>query len=208
MASSFLSSRGGATRNIPLAIKTAIGQEDVAVRIESKKVAEGLDGNDSTGDGFLFGNRMLHKNLHGFPRAAAETGKKLSVIQEIPAKDFRNTENEMSMRHLLEDIDAEPLPEFHHTLLMAGRAEMTALAREGKQVFMPAVFAFDAGKTVAQIAAIEIAVDYLFDIWPPEAILPCETVVVFLHKGFKIILYAVVIIRILRLAWLVNGCVH
>jgi len=88
MASSFLSSRGGATRNIPLAIKTAIGQEDVAVRIESKKVAEGLDGNDSTGDGFLFGNRMLHKNLHGFPRAAAETGKKLSVIQEIPAKNI------------------------------------------------------------------------------------------------------------------------
>jgi hypothetical protein len=55
---------------------------------------------------------------------------------------------------------------------MAGRAEMPSFAREGKQVFMAAVFAFDVGKAVAQIAAIEITIDNLFDIRPPEAILP------------------------------------
>jgi hypothetical protein len=37
---------------------------------------------------------------------------------------------------------------------------------------MAAVFAFNTGKSVAQIAAIEITVDHLFDIRPPEAILP------------------------------------
>ena len=36
------------------------------------------------------------------------------------------------MGYLLEDIHAEPLPEFHHALLMAGRAEVTALTREGQ----------------------------------------------------------------------------
>ena len=55
---------------------------------------------------------------------------------------------------------------------------------------------------------IEITVDHLFDIWPSEALLPWETVIVFLHKGFKIILHAVIIIRILRVAWLVKGCGH
>ena len=54
---------------------------------------------------------------------------------------------------------------------------------------MAAVFAFDTGKAVAQIAAIQITIDHLFDIGPPEAVLPGETVVVFLHKGFKIILF-------------------
>lgn len=68
---------------------------------------------------------------------------------------------------------------------------------------MAAVFAFDTGKAVAQIAAIQITIDHLFDIGPPEAVLPGETVVVFLHKGFKIILDAMVIIRILRAAGLV-----
>ncbi|OQC44775.1 MAG: hypothetical protein BWX59_01693 [Bacteroidetes bacterium ADurb.Bin028] len=43
-----------------------------------------------------------------------------------------------------------------------------------------------------QIAAIEITIDYFFDIGPPESVLPRETVIVFLHKGFKIILHAVI----------------
>ena len=101
------------------------------------------------------------------------------------------------MRHLLEDIHAEPLAEFHHALLMAGWAEMAALAREGQQIFMAAVFAFDTGKPVAQITTIEITIYNFFDIRPPESVLPRETVVIFLHKGFEIILNAVVIIRIL-----------
>jgi hypothetical protein len=78
----------------------------------------------------------------------------------------------MSVGYLLEDIHAKPLAEFHHALLVTGRAEVAALAREGQEVFMAAVFAFDVGKPVFQIAAIEIAIYHLLDIWPPEAILP------------------------------------
>ena len=37
---------------------------------------------------------------------------------------------------------------------------------------MAAVFALHAGKAVVQIAAVEIAIDHLLDIWPPEAVLP------------------------------------
>jgi hypothetical protein len=51
----------------------------VGVRIESEEVAEGLDSDDCAGDGIIFRNRMLEKNLQGFPGAAAEIGKKLPV---------------------------------------------------------------------------------------------------------------------------------
>jgi len=57
------------------AIEASICYEDVAVRIESKKITEGLHGDDGAGDGFIFRNRMLEKNLQGFPGAAAEKTK-------------------------------------------------------------------------------------------------------------------------------------
>jgi len=109
----------------------------------------------------------------------------------------------MPVRDLLENIHAEPFPELHHAFLMAGRAKMAALTRERQQVFMATVFAFHASKAVAQIAAIQITVDHLFDIGPPEAVLPGEVFVVGLNEGFKIVLDAVIIVRILRSARMV-----
>ena len=82
---------------------------------------------------------------------------------------------------------------------MAGWAEMTPLAGEGKQIFMAAVFTFHAGKAVVQIAAIEITIDHLLDIWPPESVLPGEVLVIAPDKGFEIVLYTVVVIRRCRL---------
>jgi len=38
----------------------------------------------------------------------------------------------MPVGNLFEYIHAQPFPEFHHPLLMAGGAEMTALAGEAK----------------------------------------------------------------------------
>jgi len=47
----------------------------------------------------------------------------------------------MPVRNLLEDIHAEPFPEFHHALLMTRGAEVAALARKCQQIFMAAIFA-------------------------------------------------------------------
>jgi predicted lipid carrier protein YhbT len=54
------------------------------------------------------------------------------VIEEIPTEDFRDTEYEMTVRNLLEDIHAEPLPEFHHAFLMARWTKMPSFTREAK----------------------------------------------------------------------------
>jgi hypothetical protein len=45
------------------------------------------------------------------------------------------------------------------------------LEREGQQVFMASIFAFHVGNAVVQITAIEITIDHLLDIGPPESAL-------------------------------------
>ena len=52
----------------------------MAVRIESEEIAEGLDGDDSAGDGIILRDRLLEKGLQGFPGAAAEIGKEFSIV--------------------------------------------------------------------------------------------------------------------------------
>jgi hypothetical protein len=49
---------------------------------------------------------------------------------------------------------------------------MAALAGECQQIFMATIFTFHTGKAVVQITAIEIAIDHLLDVGPPESVLP------------------------------------
>jgi len=165
-----LQERGDAEHAL-VAVETAVRHQNVGVRIVSQEIAEGLHGDDGAGDGIIFGNRLPEKDLQGFPGTAAQIGKKLPVIEEVSAEDLRDAENEMPVRNLLEHIHAQPFSEFHNTLLMAGWAEMPALARKCQQIFMAAIFAFHTGKAVVQIAAVEITIDHLLDIWPPESVL-------------------------------------
>jgi len=113
-----LQGRGDA-EHAAITIKTAVGHQDVAVGIESEEVAEGLNSDDGAGDGIIFGNRLLHEDLQGFPGAATEIGKKLPIIEKVTAEDFGYAEYEMPVRNLLENIHAEPFSEFHHAFLMA-----------------------------------------------------------------------------------------
>jgi len=93
-------------------------------------------------------------------------------MQKITAKNLRDAENEVTVGYFLENIHAEPLPKFHHALLVAGGTEVAALAGECQQVFVAAVLALHTGKTVLQITAIKVTVDHVSDIGPPEAVIP------------------------------------
>ena len=98
------------------------------MRIISQEIAEGLDSDDGARDGIIFWNRILDKDLQGFSGAAAKIGKKLSIVEEVTAEDLRDAEYEMPVRNLLEYIHAEPFPEFHHALLVAGWEVIRQLA--------------------------------------------------------------------------------
>jgi hypothetical protein len=76
------------TKHAAFAIKTVIRYKDVAVWVESKKIAEGLKRNDGARDGFIFWNHRLEKDLQGFPGAAGEIGKKLPVVKKISAENL------------------------------------------------------------------------------------------------------------------------
>lgn len=77
---------------------------------------------------------------------------------------------------------------------MTGGTEVAALAGKCEEIFMAAVFALNADKAVVQIPAIQIPVDDLLDIGAKKSILPFKPCLVDLEKGFKMILYAPVII--------------
>jgi len=177
----------------------------VAVGIESEKIAKRLHGDDGAGDGSVSRDRILEKDLQGFPGATAQIGKKLPIVEKVTAEDLRDAEYEMTVRDLFENIHAEPFAEFDHALLVARWAKMPSFTRKCQQIFMAAAFTFHAGKAVVQIAAIEVAIDHLLDIGPPEAVLPGEILVIDPDKGFKIILYAAVVIRRLRISWTIDG---
>jgi len=102
-------------------IKASICYEDVAVRIESKEITKRLHSDDCAGDGIIFRNRILEKNLQGFPGAAAEIGKKLPIVEKRTAEDFRYAEYEMPVRNLLEDVHAEPLPKDERGLILTAK---------------------------------------------------------------------------------------
>jgi hypothetical protein len=68
------------------------------------------------------------------------------------------------------------------------------LIEERWEIFMAAVFAFHAGKAVVQITAVEIMIDHLLDIGPPEAVLPGKMLIIDPDEGLKIVLYATVVI--------------
>jgi hypothetical protein len=69
----------------------------MTVGIESEEVAKGLEGNGGAGDGILLRHRLLKKELQGFPGATTQIGKEIPVIEEVPAQDFRDAEDDMSV---------------------------------------------------------------------------------------------------------------
>lgn len=55
--------------------ETSVRQQNVAVGIEPREVAEGLNGDDRAGGGFFFGYSLLNEDFQRFPGATAEGSK-------------------------------------------------------------------------------------------------------------------------------------
>lgn len=66
----------------------------------SDEVAKRLHGDDGAGERIIFGNRLLEKELQGFPGASAEFDKKLPVIRKVTTQDLRDAESLCRLRPL------------------------------------------------------------------------------------------------------------
>jgi hypothetical protein len=70
---------------------------------------------------------------------------------------------------------------------------------------MVTILAFNTGKAVVENAAVKISVDNLPHIRPEKAILLGKALIVILFQRFKIVLNALIILRVLWFTWLING---
>jgi hypothetical protein len=170
-----------------------MGRKNVAVRIESQKITECLDGNHRTWCGISPRSRTFQIHLESLPGATAQLGKQSSVIKEVPTEDLGDAEDKMSMGHRLDHFLAEPLTELHHSLLVARWTEVTPLAQERQEILVAAIPAIDPGKAVVQIATVKVPIADLSHIWGGKAILPLKPIFVNSLKGLKVVFYELVV---------------
>ena len=114
----------------------------------------------------------------------------------------------MPVRYGLEDLLTQPFAKFHHALLMTAGAKMPALTRKPQQIFVTAFFTFHPREAVMEDAAVQETVDHLFHIRPEKPVPGGEPFVIDLLQHLKVILNALIVLRLLRLAGPVDrGCV-
>ncbi len=128
-----------------------------------------------------------------------------SIIKKVTPENYGQAEGEVAVRYGLEDLLTKPFAKFHHSLLTAGGAEVTAFAREGQEILVATILAFNAGETIVEDAAIKIAIDHLLHISTEETVLGGKALVIDLLKFLKVILKASVIQGIFRFPRAVCG---
>ena len=57
-------------------------------KLNNEEIAEGLHGDYGAGTGIVFRDRILEKNLQGFPCATAEIGKKLPIVKKVKTVSY------------------------------------------------------------------------------------------------------------------------
>ena len=75
--------------------ETAVGRKNVAVRIESQKITECLDGDHRAWHGIVPRSRTFQIHLESLTGATAQLRKQVSVIKEIPTEDLGDTEDKV-----------------------------------------------------------------------------------------------------------------
>jgi hypothetical protein len=96
-------------------------------------------------------NRLLEKHPQGLPSTTTQIGEQRTVVEEIASKDLGDTEDKVAMGDLFQNLSAHPFAKLNHSLLVAGRAEVSAFAGEGQKIFMAALSTSYPGKAVRRM---------------------------------------------------------
>ena len=71
---------------------------------------------------------------------------------------------------------------------------MAAFAGYGQKIFMVAIRALHPGKALVQVATLQVAVNDLSEVGPPEPVPPFEPLLVELKQGIKMVIHTAVVI--------------
>ena len=146
--------------------KQAVGGQNMQMGVPYAVIPEGLDRRDSTDLPFRQLKSWAKKPFQALVGAAAEISQQGTVVFEMEAQDFRDTEDILPVRNQIEDGLAQLLAELNPFFGVATGAEPTAAAAEGQQALMAAVGAAYPGETLEQVAALEIRLLCIFQPCP------------------------------------------
>ncbi len=133
----------------------AVGHQGVQMGMEIDQVAIGLDGDDDARDNPWVLTGGAEARLQGVGGTLTELPKEAAVLPEVHPEHFRNRENILAMGDGCQDLLGHPVPKLETPRLMAGRAEVSAFAREGEEVFVPTGITPDPGEALRKVATRE-----------------------------------------------------
>ena len=88
-----------------------------------------------------------------------EDGEKLATLVEDAAQHAGDGEHELAVRDPAADVVGDPVAGGQGPTLVAGRAEVAALAGEGEELLVAAAGAVEAGEALGQVAAAQEGLD-------------------------------------------------
>ena len=114
--------------------------------VPSDFLSESVDG----GDGTEFPVGQLESDAEGvaegFGGGMEEVGEELAAFAKDAAEDLGDGEHELAVGHFVADGGGNPVARGADAALVAGRAEVAALAGEGEEAFVAAVRALESGE--------------------------------------------------------------
>jgi hypothetical protein len=98
-----------------------------------------------------------------------EMGEEVAAFAEDATQDSGDGEHELPVRDIVADAGGDPAARATNTALVAGGAEMPALAGESEQFFVTAVRALEAGETGCEVTTAEEGLDGHYGAWAERA---------------------------------------
>ena len=82
---------------------------------------------------------------------------------------------------------------------------MSSFARKSEEIFVTTLSTPDSRKAIMEDATVKIAINDLSHIGPEKAILLCKALSIDLFQRLKVVLNALIILRVMWFTWLING---
>ena len=82
---------------------------------------------------------------------------------------------------------------------------MSSFARKSEEIFVTTLSTPDSRKAIMEDATVKIAINDLSHIGPEKAILLCKALIIDLFQRLKVVLNALIILRVMWFTWLING---
>jgi hypothetical protein len=99
------------------------------------------------------------KDVEGGGGGLEEVGEEVAAFAEDAAEDLGDGEDELAVGDFVADGGGDPLANGAGAALVAGGAEVSALAGEGEEAFVATVKALESGEAGGKVAAAEKGLD-------------------------------------------------